>query len=87
MQDLCFAQPSQDFRGGGEKDRVNPPVTCMQCGLSFVDKHVLKRHMSTYLFYNLWVEFFRFENQHKCLPTTYTVKKDFVVFASRRKIE
>ena len=33
-----------------KKDRVNPPVTCMQCGRSFVDKHVLKRHVSTYLF-------------------------------------
>jgi hypothetical protein len=25
-------------------------VTCIQCGLSMVDKHVLKRHVSTYLF-------------------------------------
>ena len=36
-----------DMYGRAKKVPIKTPVSCVQCGLSVVDKHVLKRHVSS----------------------------------------
>jgi hypothetical protein len=45
---MCTSLNFHKAKKGVAKVPSKQPVTCVQCGLSVVDKHVLKRHVSNH---------------------------------------